>query len=246
LTIKITPENTAHRPYPVSTTPWIQEQVWDDLVFAHWTVPVDVMRRAVPSQLELDLWDNKAWIGVVPFNIPKLRFRWLPTLPFVGHFLELNVRTYVTYKGKPGVYFFSLDAANILAVIGARQVYHLPYFEAQMSMERQGEWYNYHSNRKRGKAEFVGRYRATGPMTHSARGSHEYWLTERYCLYSLNRSGNVCRAEIHHPQWDLQPAELEIQTNTMAQAAGFTLEGSPVTLHFSKHQDVLAWPLERA
>lgn len=232
-----------HRSFPIpKDRPWLNEQVWDDLLFAHWPIAPEVMRQHVPPQFELDLWDGQAWLGVVPFYISTFRGRWLPKIPGLAQFGEINVRTYVKVNGVPGVYFFSLDAANILAVIGARTVFRLPYFQSNISIKPDGEWFAYNSQRSRGKAEFIGRYRPVGEPYNAVRGSHDYFLTERYCLFTLNGRGEVCRADIHHKAWPLQAAELDASVNSMAAASGFQLQGKPL-LHFSKRQEVLIWGL---
>ena len=238
--------NTAHRPFELPRGPWIQVQVWDDLLFAHWPIPADVMRRAVPQALELDTFDGQAWLGVVPFMISEFRLRLLPPIPPLGAFPEINVRTYVTRDGKPGVWFFSLDAARLLAVIGARRLFHLPYFHARMSLRHESDWIVYDSRRIRRstqEGEFIGRYRPTGSAANPKPGTLDHWLTERYCLYAIDGNGHVYRGDIHHDSWPLAPAELEIQRNTMA--APFRLPDVPPTLHFSRRQEVLIWPPAR-
>jgi uncharacterized protein YqjF (DUF2071 family) len=174
-----------------------------------------------------------------------IRARALPPLPGLSRFPELNVRTYVTYGGKPGVYFFSLDAANLPAVWAARAFYHLPYFHATMTSHQHNGNIHYFSRRHRIPAEFRGSYRPTGEARFREKGSIEHWLTERYCLYTIHR-GQLCRGEIHHPPWPLQDADAEFETNTMAAAAGIVLPASKPLLHFARRQDVLIWPLQRA
>ncbi|MEP7284399.1 MAG: DUF2071 domain-containing protein [Chloroflexota bacterium] len=221
---------------------WIQAQVWDDLLFAHWPIAADVMRRLVPAVLDLDLYDGQAWVGIVPFGISGLHLRYLPSIPGLAAFPEINVRTYVTVGGKPGVYFFSLDVTNPLAVLAARVWYRLPYFQARMSHTREGEWEQYSSQRLHGNAEFVGRYRPIGQVTLPVPGTHEHWLTERYCLYAVDSGNRVFRGEIHHAAWPLQPAEAHIEQNTMAQSASLELPAIAPLLHFSRRQEVIIWP----
>ena len=238
---------TAHRPWPVPNSPWVQFQRWEDLLFAHWQFPAAQLQAMIPPGLTLDTFDGQAWLGVVPFEITGIRWHGLPPIPGFAHFPEVNVRTYVTRDEKPGVYFFSLDAAKLWAVIGARFAYHLPYFHARMKIRREGEWIRYQSTRiHRGApaAEFVSRYRPVGEVSTAQPGTLEHWLTERYCLYAVDQRGGVYRAEIHHAPWPLQHAELAITTNTLAQASGFNLAGSSTDqplLHFSRRQDVLVW-----
>lgn len=220
-------------------------QTWHDLLFAHWPIPVDIMRALVPAQLELDQWQGLCWVGVVPFWMSDVRGRGLPGVPGATRFPELNVRTYVTHGGKPGVYFFSLDAASSLAVKAARSFYHLPYFHAKMRTERHSDEISYSCVRKSGSAEFVGRYQPIAPVKLRQRGTIEHWLSERYCLYAVHR-GETCRAEVHHEAWPLQEAKAHIELNTMAAAAGLRLPNRSPLLHFARRLEVLIWPLRRA
>ncbi|MBI3362374.1 MAG: DUF2071 domain-containing protein [Chloroflexi bacterium] len=239
--------HTAHRPWPLPTGPWVQAQVWHDLLFAHWPVPVDDLRRHIPASLEIDAFDGQAWIGVVPFRMSGVRPRLLPAVPWFSAFPELNVRTYVRLGDKPGVWFFSLDASNPVIVEIARAWYNLPYFTARMSLRDDGATIRYESRRThRGAlaAEFVGRYRPTGDAVFSRRGTLEHWLTERYCLYTTDRSRQLHRAEIHHIPWPLQPAEAEIEVNTMAQPHGIELPDAPPVLYFARRLEVVVWPLK--
>ena len=174
-----------------------------------------------------------------------IRGRGLPPIPALSCFAELNVRTYVGFGSKPGVYFFSLDAASLPAVWAARAFYHLPYFHASMRVEdRRGRIY-YWSSRHGADAEFRGWYHPTGEVQRAEPGSLARWLTERYCLYTVHRR-TVYRGEIHHVQWPLQDADAEFETNTVASAAGVFLPATAPRLHFSRRLDVLIWPLRRA
>ena len=220
-------------------------QTWDDLLFAHWRARADALRALLPSGLELDLYEDEAWIGITPFSVNGLRARGLPPLPFVSSFLELNTRTYVTDGEKPGIWFFSLDASSQLAVEGARRGYRLPYFTADMRASRRFGWLEYESRRvdSRGDdAEFRARYRANGDELDADPRSLAYFLTERYCLYTTD-AGRLKRAEIHHRPWPLQRAEAEIGENTMPPNGVELLDDEPA-LHFSARQDVVIWPLE--
>lgn len=220
------------------------QQTWNDLLFAHWPVSQEQLRPLVPAELPLDTFGGQCWVAIAPFHMSGIRARFMPPLPGISALPELNVRTYVTYGGKPGVYFFSLDAASRLAVWGARTVYKLPYFFAHMHVQDRDGWIIYRSSRTNSPAEFRGRYRPRGPVQLRAPGSLEHWLMERYCLYTVS-GGRVYRSEIHHPQWPLQDAEAEIQTNTMTAAAQIQLPSAIPLLHYSKKLDVLIWPLNK-
>lgn len=220
------------------------EQTWNDLLFAHWPISPEKLRPLVPTALSLDTFGEQCWVAVTPFHMSGVSARWMPTLPGLSAFPELNVRTYVTYGGKPGVYFFSLDAGSRVAAWAARVTYHLPYFHARMHVVEDGGWIQYHSLRNSG-AELDGRYRPTGPVRLRERGTLEHWLTERYCLYTVVRDA-VYRSEIHHEPWPLQDAQGEFSVNTMAAAAGIDLPKIQPLLHFAKRREVLIWPLKKA
>lgn len=222
------------------TRPWILVQTWENLLFAHWPVPAALLREMVPAPLELDTYEGQGWIGVIPFDI-TIRPRGL----FPLHFFELNVRTYVSLGGKPGVYFFSLDASSRLAVRIARRWFHLPYFDAGISVEAAGGWVECLSRRQDrcgAEAQLQVRYRPTGPAAVPDPGSLADWLTARYCLYTTDSGGVAYQCDISHPPWLLQPAEAEIATNTMTGPLGLELPASPPLLHFSRRVSrVLTW-----
>lgn len=220
-------------------------QRWSDLLFAHWPVPVDVLRPLVPASLPIDTFDGAAWISVASFYLSHLRPRWVPAFPWLSEFPELNVRTYISLGNKPGVYFFSLDAGSAVAVEAARALYHLPYMRARMHTGRDADGFVTYLSRRtdhRGRpAEFRARYRPVGPVRLSAPGTLDHWLTERYCLYAVDAAERVYRAEIHHRQWPLQPVDAGINVNTMIEAAGVPAEGPPRQLAFAASLDVVVW-----
>lgn len=236
----------AHRPWPMPDAPWIMTQTWHDLLFAHWPVDAGALRTHVPAGFEIDLHDGQAWLGIVPFRMANVAPRGVPALPWVSAFPELNVRTYVRAGGRAGVYFFSLDASNPVAVGVARTLAHLPYFTAEMTVEDTAGWIHYSSRRKsRGAppAELIATYRPVGPAQSPVSGTLDHFLTERYCLFTVDSSFRACRLDIHHPPWPLQAAEAEIRVNTMADAAGLRLPATAPLLHFARRQDMVAWNL---
>jgi uncharacterized protein YqjF (DUF2071 family) len=193
------------------------------------------------------MFDGRAWLGVVPFRMSGVRPRYVPALPWVSAFPELNVRTYVTAGNKPGVWFFSLDAANPLAVWLARWTFALPYYTARMLVVHGNGRIRYASTRThRGApwAQFGAWYWPVGAVYQAMPGTLEHWLTERYCLYVANHRGHLWRGEIHHRQWPLQPAAAAIVTNTMTAPLGIALPCTTPLLHFARRQDVLAWRLQ--
>ena len=235
-------EERSHRPWPMPAGAWVMRQTWHHLLFAHWRLDADSLRGHIPAGLELDTYQGEAWLGIVPFHMTNVAPRGVPALPWVSAFPELNVRTYVRLEGKPGVYFFSLDATNPLAVWGAWTLFHLPYFTASMTVSVVDDHVRYASRRRSGEsARFVAEYWPCAEPQAPAPGSLEAFLTERYCLYAADSASRLHRLEIHHPPWPLQGADARIAENTMAAAAGLTLPDSPPLLHYSRRQDMVAW-----
>jgi uncharacterized protein YqjF (DUF2071 family) len=218
-------------------------QRWERLLFAHWRVPVQELRRVVPDALPLDEHDGSAWLGVTPFVVASLRPRGLPRPPFAGRFPELNVRTYTTVDGRPGIVFLSLDAGSRLAVAGARLAYRLPYFHARMRVACSAERVEYSS--RRGAAALRVRYGPAGAAFEAAPGTLEHFLTERYCLFTVDERGRVRRTDIRHAPWRLQPAFAVLEENTKAAAHGLVLARRSPLLHFAARQDVAVWPPRR-
>jgi uncharacterized protein YqjF (DUF2071 family) len=235
-------EEVSHRPWPLPYDPWIMVQSWRELLAAHWPVSWDELRPLVPPELVLEAFDGRAWVGLTPFRLTDLRPRGFPALPALSNFPEMNLRTYVRVGNRPGIYFFSLDAASCLAVIGARILYRLPYFHAAMRIEARDGWIHYQSHRTEGgDAEFIGRYRPVAPVFLASPGTLDHFLLERYALYAVLRSGMVLRGDIHHRPWPLQRAEAEIERNTVAAVHGIALPPEPPLLHFAARQDTLVW-----
>jgi len=236
---------TAHRPWPMPDSAWIMTQTWNDLLFAHWPVDAASLRERVPASFELDLFDGQAWVGVVPFHMTNVAPRFVPALPGVSNFPELNVRTYVTVGGKPGVFFFSLDAGSSVAVGAAKTLLNLPYFVADMTVDTDVADVKYRSRRiAEPHPAFTATYRGHGDRRPPVHGTLEHFLTERYCLYAVNHRYVAYRLEIHHPAWPLESATAEITSNTMADAAGIRLPSMPPLLHFAKRQDMVCWAPE--
>jgi len=227
--------------------PWIMTQRWNDLLFLHYPITPEVLRPLVPDALTLDTYKQRAWVSVTPFWINHLRPPGIPSMPWFSRFGEVNVRTYVTFGGKPGVYFFSLDAGNLSAVWGARVFYRLPYWQASIKIKGRGSsTLEYASKRQHGPkpAELRCAYGPAAPPFHARPGSLEHFLSERYCLYAYNRK-RLYRGEIHHLPWDLQPATFDVAENTMARPAGIELPPAPELAYFSRELKVLFWAPER-
>ncbi len=238
----------SHRPWPIPQRPWAIRMRWLNLLFAHWTADAARVAALIPPGLELDLFEDRCYVGAVPFVMEGVTPRLIPPLPGLHSFPELNLRTYVKVGGKPGVWFFSLDAGQKLAVRTARRFFHLPYFDAKFTIEIASDEVQYASVRThRGapSARFTAKYGPIGPVYRSQPGSLDHWLTARYCLYSADAAGRIYRGEIDHEPWPLQPAAADLQANTLGQALGIEMDGPPELLHFSKSLDVKAWTIER-
>ncbi len=219
---------------------------WRDLLFAHWPVPADALRKALPRTepaLELDTFDGAAWLGVVPFRMSGIRLRGCPPVPGTADFPETNLRTYVRAGGRSGVWFFSLDAAHRMAVRIARWRFQLPYFDAEMSCAPDGDGIAYRTRRTHRGAnpgELVCRYRPTGPVFRSVPGTREDWLTNRLSLFAADRRGRLFRGDIAHAPWPLQPAAADIERNTLAGPLGFAFDDPPASLLFAREIAVAA------
>jgi uncharacterized protein YqjF (DUF2071 family) len=238
-----------NRSYPPPKFPWQMAMTWHDLLFMHWPLEGRLLRPHVPAGLELDLREGSAWLGIVPFGMRGTRPRFFPPFPGLSNFPEINVRTYVIAQGRPGVWFFSLDAASRLAVRGARWFYHLSYYDARMRLELQYDggvcYQSRRVHRAAPPAKFIGRYRPVGEIFTAVPGSLESWLTDRYCLYAADRKGRLYRGEIDHPPWPLQVGQAEVELNTMHEQLGITLPSTPPLLHFARRIDVHGWYLQR-
>jgi len=243
---------TSHRPRPLPPGRWETTQRWNDLLFAHWPVPAVAVAALLPEGLEVDTFEGSAWLGVVPFWLDRIKIRGLPQIPGAHCFPDLNLRTYVHDQstGTQGIFCFSLDASNLLAVTAARLFYHLPYFWAEMYLEQRSEReFSFYSRRRFSarRVAFQARYRGLGPTRKLAEirsGTLEYFLTERFCLFSLNHSGQAIRANLHNVPWPLEEAEAEIECNDLASAIGIELPQQEPVLHYSRRMALYIWPAE--
>ena len=235
------------RPWPVPDRPWVMRMRWHELLFAHWIVEPNIVRPLIPAGLELNLFEGRCYVGAVPFLMEGVTPRLIPPVRGLHAFPELNLRTYVTVNGKPGVWFFSLDAGQKLAVRTARRFFHLPYFDARFEIEVEGDRVDYsavRTHRGAAPAQFSAKYSPVGAVYHASAGSLDAWLTARYCLYAADSAGRIYRGEIDHPPWPLQKAEAVIKINTLGDWLGIEMDGEPATLHFAKSLDVRAWMVQ--
>ena len=233
---------THHRPWPLPERRWLWRQSWCDLLFAHWPVPVTLLRPLIPDGLEIQEKRGSGWVGVVPFRMSGVMRRPLPDLPGFSAFPEWNLRTYVTRDGRDGVWFFSLDATKTLAVWGGRFGFYLPYHRARIRVSHQRGNHLHRARRLSGKRpEFAASYRPNSAVFEAEAGGFEHWLTERYCLYAQKPDGSLFRTEVHHRPWPLQRVEAEIDAQALAACSGIVLNGPPAHCLFSERVDVVAW-----
>ena len=243
---------SAHRPRPLPVGRWAISQRWNDLLFAHWPLAASQLTPLLPEWLEVDAYQGHGWLGAVPFWLDRIKMRHVPSVPGLRSFPDLNLRTYVRDKftGTPGVYSFSMDASNLLAVGVARTLYHLPYHWAQMRLEQRAlREFAFYSRRRLARREvvFKARYRGLGPTCRTAEirpGSFEYFITERSCLFSASPAGQPLRASLHFIPWPLEEAEAEIERNDLPASIGLEPPGSEPVLHFSRRMAVYLWTPE--
>jgi len=225
----------------------LMHQTWGKLLFMHWRIAESELRPLIPEQLEIDTFDGTAWIGIVPFTMWDIRGLppFMPAVPGFSSAHELNVRTYVHYDGVPGVWFFSLDCNSPAAVMAARTFYHLPYYNADIELEQRGDTIAYLLNRTdEPPALFQGSWNIGETVPFSHPESLEFFLTERYCLYS-ERGGDLYRARIFHQPWPLQKATMNNYQSTMIEALGVkAFAGEPV-LQYAEEIDVEIWGIKR-
>ena len=211
----------------------IMYQSWGDLLCMHWPVPTESLRPLIPEPLAIDTHYGTAWIGITPFTTWGIRPVFAPALPRLSESHELNVRTYVHLDGVPGVWFFSLDASNTLAVLGARLAFHLPYFKAHMRLERRGRaicFTSRRTHRRAAPAEFKASWTVGDELGEARPGSLDFFLIERYCLYSAHGE-RLFRARIFHHPWPLHRADLLSYSSTMIESQGLPVPGDEPLLH---------------
>ena len=209
---------------------------WTAVTFLHWPYRPEVVQRLLPPGLEVETADGAAWVGLVPFRMEDVRLPGLPPLPWASSFPETNVRTYVRDRhGRPGIWFFSLDAARLGAVVAARATYRLPYFWAAMSVRRNGVQVRYRSRRLRPGprgARCHALVEVGDAFERSEPGPLDHFLTARFRLYTVI-AGRGAVADAEHPPWPLVRARLLDLEDDLVVAAGLPWPGQSPLVHFS-------------
>ena len=225
----------------------LMHQTWGKLLFMHWRIDERELRPLIPEQLEIDTFDGTAWIGIVPFTMWDIRALppFMPALPGFSSAHELNVRTYVHYDGVPGVWFFSLDCNSPAAVLAARTFYHLPYYNAEIEMEQKDDTIAYLLRRTDNPStQFQASWNIGETVPFSHPESLEFFLTERYCLYS-SQDGHLYRARIFHQPWPLQKATMNSYESTMIEALRVKAFAAEPVLQYAEEIDVEIWGIKK-
>lgn len=221
---------------------------WRHVLFANWPVSPTVVDAAIPDALTVDTFDGDAWLSVVPFTNVDVRPRIFPAgtgLPLP----ELNLRTYVTYGDTPGVYFFSLDAQGVLAVLGTRIFHHLPYYYSRIDLVEDDDQIRFTSHRRHPGARpvhFKATYSPEGDSSSAESETLAWFLTERYRYYTEAPDGTVRHAEIRHNPWSLYDVDVEIEENTLFRANGFETPDSDPVHFYSPGVDTIASKSKRS
>lgn len=220
-----------------SSCSWIMYQGWRDLLFLSWPVPLPTLQALLPPGLPADTFQGTGWVTLVPLRMQGLHLRWLPTIPGTGTFAELNLRAYVRLRGEPGVCFFSIDAASRLGSLVAGRVFHLPYHYARATLREQGDRFQFRSARAgSAPAKFDADYWRTGALASPAAGSMESFLLERYASFQAAPGGRLYRGRLKHSDWQVGPAGVDLQENTVTSAAGVPAPENAVA-HYSPGTD---------
>lgn len=223
----------------------VMHQDWGKLLFIHWRIEENIVRPHIPASLEIDTYGDSAWIAITPFTMWDIRAfpPFVPPVPGLDSMHELNVRTYVHHNGVPGVWFFSLDANSRAAVLGGRTFFHLPYYNADIEMQGKKKIKYRLDRRDEPAAQFRAAWSVGEPLPESQPGSKEFFLTERYILYT-EYDTELYRAQIHHEPWQLYEAELTSFSSTMLEASRLVQPKTQPILHYADEVNVDIWSLE--
>jgi uncharacterized protein len=232
------------RQLPAQRRP-LMYQCWRKLLFLHWRWDAGEIQKRLPVGLTIDHFDGSAWIGVVPFFMSGVRPPGFPPPPVISNFLELNLRTYVRDEsGRPGVWFFSLDANQPLAVWAARTLFALPYQHAIMRANQIGAWTDYASARSGHDVVLNYRYRRKGAPEEAALGSLEFFLIERYRLFAF-RGDHLVTGRVSHTPYRVSGAEVDRYDPRLFKLEGFDLpDRSPDHVCYAPRVDVSVYPIE--
>lgn len=238
---------TEHRTFPYPSRWWVMRQKWRNVSFIHWPVSQKALRAIIPQSLEIDTYHHQAWIGIVIFEMESIHIRGMSSFSLTPSFPEINIRTYVSHKGIPGIYMIDIDVDNWMTAKAAKTLFRMPYHMANISIEKSTNAFHYESSRLINPAiKGEGFITPISDIYVSDKDSLDYWLMERYRLYHV-KNGKVYKADIHHQAWELQKAEAKIHKNTQLSSLKLGInEHVPVVSHFSVGVDPVLWNIKRA
>jgi len=228
-----------------SSPPWVGFQGWRDLLFASWSMPIDKLRAVVPSELEIDSYEGRAWVSLVPMRVEGAHFRDISPIPGLEDFCEINLRTYVKLGDQRGVYFLSIDCGDAVADWLGDKLFGAPFLRANIAMVEQGGEFYFISRRTQSEmpgAAFAAGFRPVGEAFPTSSDPLAQFLLERYFLALSDKQGSVVRVNIQHPAWSIQKAETEIRANSICSAGGLGLSGAPEHAVYSAGTDTLIYP----
>jgi hypothetical protein len=237
-------QNDARFEHLTSKT-WIMKQKWNHVLFLHWPISPVHLRPLVPGALQIDTYDGKAWLGMIIFEMGGIYPRRFPGLSLTLPFSEINVRTYVTYKGEPGIYFLSIDVNNWASLQIAKRWYHLPYHPAKVSIRKSGKSLSFEGIRKKEPLKVKGSYTPRRDVYMSRADQLDYWFTERYRLFSTDALSNLYTAAIDHPPWPLQQADVSFEKNTLFSPFPFKLAEDTPIAHYSHGVQTNFWNIKK-
>jgi len=237
--------DASHRPWPLPKLPWVMRQDWHHVLFIHYPIRVETLRKLVPANLQLDIYEGWGWIGIVPFYTAEVRLR---GIPWATAFPEVNVRTYITINGKPGVYFFSLDATHLPTVLFASTFCFVPYYHAKIEFQNKEQHSCRFISKRRIHESVIQLDCSYSPIpeakpARAEKGSFDEWLTERYGFFTTTSKGTILRCDLLHQPWQLQRVKADIHANTLLSEQGIDVEQVDPVLHYSQGASVRIWPL---
>lgn len=229
--------DTQHRPFELPKGKWSYYQEWNNALFLHWKIPVEVLQKLIPKKLKLDTINGEAYVSLVAFTMQKIRPKNLPAVKFISDFDEINLRTYIDIDSKKGVYFLNIEAAKTLSVFIAKALSGLPYEKS--SIQRSNRQYKSMNQLK--KFHLDVNFDIKNMLT--SKTELDLWLTERYCLY-LDKNEKLYRYDIHHKEWNIKTVKIN-QLEVNYSIGELTLNGNPDLVHYSDGVEVIAWSKEK-
>ncbi len=240
-------DQTSHRPFPLPANSWFIHQKWKNVLFLHWQLDAELIERYLPAHLKLDTFKGKGWITITCLEMDDVKLKNFPSIPSISSFYEVNVRTYVTYRNIPGLFYFSLDASSWLSVLGARWTSPLPYFNADIVSHKNptGDTYIQSKRKSQPPAELILNYASTGNEIPVEKKSIDYWLLERYGIFIQVAGNAIHQIAMHHLPWKIREVNVDIKHNTMTFPLGLILDSKNTLFHFCQDQELFLWNDEK-